>query len=159
MDQPISGAQPLWLLDSPALSFSRALTGELQTSPSCQAGPAPLGTWDGTGDNVAWLRPWSPALSTAQQVRAPASPRPRPQPVTLCCVCLFRAMVCSQRSTSLSQSPRVGFLSSLLPQSKKSPSRLSPAQGPPPAQSAAKKESVSSQVSASPTFPTLASDT
>ncbi|XP_039716545.1 WD repeat-containing protein 91 isoform X2 [Pteropus medius] len=54
-------------------------------------------------------------------------------------------MVCSQRSTSLSQSPRVGFLSSLLPQSKKSPSRLSPAQGPPLAQSTAKKESVSSQ--------------
>ncbi|XP_076996933.1 WD repeat-containing protein 91 isoform X3 [Tamandua tetradactyla] len=55
------------------------------------------------------------------------------------------AMVCSQRSTSLSQSPRVGFLSSLLPQSKKSPSRLLPAQGPPQAQSSAKKESFSSQ--------------
>ncbi|XP_014390628.1 PREDICTED: WD repeat-containing protein 91 [Myotis brandtii] len=55
------------------------------------------------------------------------------------------AMVCSQRNTSLSQSPRVGFLSSLLPQSKKSPSRLSPAQGPPQAQSSAKKESISSQ--------------
>uniref|UniRef100_A0A8D0MN55 WD repeat-containing protein 91 n=1 Tax=Sus scrofa TaxID=9823 RepID=A0A8D0MN55_PIG len=50
------------------------------------------------------------------------------------------AMVCSQRNASLSQSPRVGFLSSLLPQSKKSPSRLSPAQGPPQAQSLAKKE-------------------
>ncbi|XP_064430998.1 WD repeat-containing protein 91 isoform X3 [Mirounga angustirostris] len=50
------------------------------------------------------------------------------------------AMVCSQRNTSLSQSPRVGFLSSLLPQSKKSPSRLSPAQGPSQAQSSAKKE-------------------
>ncbi|CAO2603157.1 WD repeat-containing protein 91 [Lemmus lemmus] len=55
------------------------------------------------------------------------------------------AMVCSQRTASLSQSPRVGFLSSLLPQSKKSPSRLSPAQGPPQAQSSAKKDSVSSQ--------------
>lgn len=55
------------------------------------------------------------------------------------------AMVCSQRSASLSQSPRVGFLSSLLPQSKKSPSRLSPAQGPPQAPSAAKKGSFSSQ--------------
>uniref|UniRef100_A0A452UJ69 WD repeat-containing protein 91 n=1 Tax=Ursus maritimus TaxID=29073 RepID=A0A452UJ69_URSMA len=50
------------------------------------------------------------------------------------------AMVCSQRNTSLSQSPRVGFLSSLLPQSKKSPSRLSPAQAPSQAQSLAKKE-------------------
>lgn len=147
------------LLDSPALSFSRALSGAPQTSPSCQAGLAPFGTRDGTGDNAAWLRPWSPALSTAQQVCAPASPRPRPQSVTLCCVCLFRGMVCSQKSPSLSQSPRVGFLSSLLPQSKKSPSRLSPAQGPPSAQSAAKKESVSSQVSASPAFLTLVSDT
>ncbi|KAB1276243.1 WD repeat-containing protein 91 [Camelus dromedarius] len=55
------------------------------------------------------------------------------------------AMVCSQRNASLSQSPRVGFLSSLLPQSKKSPSRLSPAQGPPQAQSSAKKESFGSQ--------------
>ncbi|XP_008584042.1 PREDICTED: WD repeat-containing protein 91 [Galeopterus variegatus] len=55
------------------------------------------------------------------------------------------AMVCSQRNTSLSQSPRVGFLSSLLPQSKKSPSKLSPAQGPAPAQSSAKKESFSGQ--------------
>ncbi|XP_062051688.1 WD repeat-containing protein 91 [Lepus europaeus] len=55
------------------------------------------------------------------------------------------AMVCSQRSASLSQSPRVGFLSSLLPQSKKSPSRLSPAQGPPQAPSTAKKGSFSSQ--------------
>ncbi|XP_074223091.1 WD repeat-containing protein 91 isoform X2 [Camelus bactrianus] len=54
-------------------------------------------------------------------------------------------MVCSQRNASLSQSPRVGFLSSLLPQSKKSPSRLSPAQGPPQAQSSAKKESFGSQ--------------
>ncbi|XP_014643271.1 PREDICTED: WD repeat-containing protein 91-like [Ceratotherium simum simum] len=36
------------------------------------------------------------------------------------------AMVCSQRNASLSQSPRVGFLSSLLPQNKKSPSRLLP---------------------------------
>ncbi|XP_024901622.1 WD repeat-containing protein 91 [Pteropus alecto] len=62
-------------------------------------------------------------------------------------------MVCSQRSTSLSQSPRVGFLSSLLPQSKKSPSRLSPAQGPPLAQSTAKKESVSSQVFIAMNFP------
>lgn len=55
------------------------------------------------------------------------------------------ALVCSQRPASLSQSPRVGFLSSLLPQSKKSPSRLSPAQGPPQAQSSAKKDSFSSQ--------------
>ncbi|XP_051007702.1 WD repeat-containing protein 91 [Acomys russatus] len=55
------------------------------------------------------------------------------------------ALVCSQRTASLSQSPRVGFLSSLLPQSKKSPSRLSPAQGPPQAQSSAKKEPFSSQ--------------
>ncbi|XP_008052989.1 WD repeat-containing protein 91 isoform X2 [Carlito syrichta] len=55
------------------------------------------------------------------------------------------AMVCSQRNTSLSHSPRVGFLSLLLPQSKKSPSRLSPAQGPSQAQSSAKKESFSSQ--------------
>ncbi|XP_025236078.1 WD repeat-containing protein 91 isoform X1 [Theropithecus gelada] len=55
------------------------------------------------------------------------------------------AMVCSQRNASLSQSPRVGFLSSLLPQSKKSPSRLSPAQGPPQAQSSAKKESFGGQ--------------
>ncbi|XP_060052601.1 WD repeat-containing protein 91 isoform X3 [Erinaceus europaeus] len=53
------------------------------------------------------------------------------------------AMMCSQRNTSLSQSPRVGFLSSLLPQSKKSPSRLSPAQGPPQAPSSTKKESFS----------------
>ncbi|XP_036037468.1 WD repeat-containing protein 91 [Onychomys torridus] len=57
------------------------------------------------------------------------------------------AMVCSQRTASLSQSPRVGFLSSLLPQSKKSPSRLSPAQGPPQTQSSAKKDSLSSQAS------------
>uniref|UniRef100_A0A9L0KHE2 ARMC9 CTLH-like domain-containing protein n=1 Tax=Equus asinus TaxID=9793 RepID=A0A9L0KHE2_EQUAS len=56
------------------------------------------------------------------------------------------AMMCSQRSAALSQSPRVGFLSSLLPQSKKSPSRLLPAQGPPQAQSLAKKESSSSQL-------------
>ncbi|XP_007951097.1 WD repeat-containing protein 91 [Orycteropus afer afer] len=55
------------------------------------------------------------------------------------------AMVCSQRSAGLSQSPRVGFLSSLLPQSKKSPSRLSPAQGPPQAQSATKREATSTQ--------------
>lgn len=55
------------------------------------------------------------------------------------------ALVCSQRPASLSQSPRVGFLSSLLPQSKKSPSRLSPAQGPPQAQSSAKKDTFSSQ--------------
>uniref|UniRef100_A0A8C6IGA6 WD repeat-containing protein 91 n=1 Tax=Mus spicilegus TaxID=10103 RepID=A0A8C6IGA6_MUSSI len=55
------------------------------------------------------------------------------------------ALVCSQRPASLSQSPRVGFLSSLLPQSKKSPSRLSPAQGPPQAQSSAKKDSFSNQ--------------
>ncbi|KAB0344197.1 hypothetical protein FD754_021123 [Muntiacus muntjak] len=55
------------------------------------------------------------------------------------------AMVCSQRNASLSQSPRVGFLSSLLPQSKKSPSRLSPAQGPAQTQSSAKKESFGSQ--------------
>ncbi|GAB1290674.1 WD repeat-containing protein 91 [Apodemus speciosus] len=55
------------------------------------------------------------------------------------------ALVCSQRPASLSQSPRVGFLSSLLPQSKKSPSRLSPAQGPPQAQSSAKKDAFSSQ--------------
>ncbi|XP_073094528.1 WD repeat-containing protein 91 isoform X2 [Manis javanica] len=55
------------------------------------------------------------------------------------------AMVCSQRNASLSQSPRVGFLSSLLPQSKKSPSRLSPAQGPPQAQSLAKKEAFGGQ--------------
>ncbi|XP_006079924.1 WD repeat-containing protein 91 isoform X4 [Bubalus bubalis] len=55
------------------------------------------------------------------------------------------AMVCSQRNASLSQSPRVGFLSSLLPQSKKSPSRLSPAQGPSQTQSSAKKESFGSQ--------------
>ncbi|XP_058282955.1 WD repeat-containing protein 91 isoform X4 [Hylobates moloch] len=53
-------------------------------------------------------------------------------------------MVCSQRNASLSQSPRVGFLSSLLPQSKKSPSRLLPAQGP-QAQSSAKKESFGGQ--------------
>nr|XP_055190559.1 WD repeat-containing protein 91 isoform X2 [Nyctereutes procyonoides] len=55
------------------------------------------------------------------------------------------AMVCSQRNTSLSQSPRVGFLSSLLPQSKKSPSRLSPAQGASQALSSAKKEPFSGQ--------------
>lgn len=55
------------------------------------------------------------------------------------------ALVCSQRPASLSQSPRVGFLSSLLPQSKKSPSRLSPAQGPPQAQSSAKKDTFSGQ--------------
>ncbi|VCW49985.1 unnamed protein product [Gulo gulo] len=55
------------------------------------------------------------------------------------------AMVCSQRNTSLSQSPRVGFLSSLLPQSKKSPSRLSPAQGPSQAPSSARKEPLSGQ--------------
>ncbi|KAM9650447.1 WD repeat-containing protein 91 isoform 1-T1 [Trichechus inunguis] len=55
------------------------------------------------------------------------------------------AMVCSQRSAALSQSPRVGFLSSLLPQSKKSPSRLSAAQAPPQAQSTAKREATVSQ--------------
>ncbi|XP_004741770.1 WD repeat-containing protein 91 isoform X2 [Mustela putorius furo] len=55
------------------------------------------------------------------------------------------AMVCSQRNTSLSQSPRVGFLSSLLPQSKKSPSRLSPAQGPSQAPTSARKEPLSGQ--------------
>ncbi|XP_006887205.1 PREDICTED: WD repeat-containing protein 91 [Elephantulus edwardii] len=55
------------------------------------------------------------------------------------------AMVCSQRSSALSQSPRVGFLSSLLPQSKKSPSRLSPSQGPAQAQSAPKREAAGSQ--------------
>ncbi|XP_041609498.1 WD repeat-containing protein 91 isoform X3 [Vulpes lagopus] len=55
------------------------------------------------------------------------------------------AMVCSQRNTSLSQSPRVGFLSSLLPQSKKSPSRLSPAQGASQALNSAKKEPFSGQ--------------
>ncbi|XP_075414810.1 WD repeat-containing protein 91 [Tenrec ecaudatus] len=55
------------------------------------------------------------------------------------------AMVCSQRTTGLSQSPRGGFLSSLLPHSKKSPSRLSPAQGPPQAQSTAKREPAGSQ--------------
>lgn len=76
--------------------------------------------------------------------------------VTSCCVCLPRAMVCSQRNASLSQSPRVGFLSSLLPQSKKSPSRLSPAQGPPQAQSLAKKEPFGGQVSTRPAFLTLA---
>ncbi|NIG58687.1 BTB/POZ domain-containing protein KCTD18-like [Pontoporia blainvillei] len=65
------------------------------------------------------------------------------------------AMVCSQRNASLSQSPRVGFLSSLLPQSKKSPSRLLPAQAPPQAQSSAKKESFGGQVSASSAFLTL----
>ncbi|KAM9216184.1 WD repeat-containing protein 91 isoform 5-T5 [Dugong dugon] len=54
-------------------------------------------------------------------------------------------MVCSQRSAALSQSPRVGFLSSLLPQSKKSPSRLPAAQAPPQAQSIAKREATSSQ--------------
>ncbi|XP_055979961.1 WD repeat-containing protein 91 [Sorex fumeus] len=54
------------------------------------------------------------------------------------------AMVSSQRHAALSQSPRVGFLSSLLPQSKKSPSRLSPAQGTLQTQSMAKKESSSS---------------
>ncbi|XP_031237376.1 WD repeat-containing protein 91 isoform X2 [Mastomys coucha] len=64
---------------------------------------------------------------------------------TRSCECAWRALVCSQRPASLSQSPRVGFLSSLLPQSKKSPSRLSPAQGPPQAQSSAKKDSFSSQ--------------
>lgn len=68
----------------------------------------------------------------------------------LCCVYLARALVCSQRPASLSQSPRVGFLSSLLPQSKKSPSRLSPAQGPPQAQSSAKKDTFSGQVSVGP---------
>lgn len=72
------------------------------------------------------------------------------QPLMLCCVYLARALVCSQRPASLSQSPRVGFLSSLLPQSKKSPSRLSPAQGAPQAQSSAKKDSYSSQVSVGP---------
>lgn len=72
------------------------------------------------------------------------------QPLMLCCDYLARALVCSQRPASLSQSPRVGFLSSLLPQSKKSPSRLSPAQGPPQAQSSAKKDSFSSQVSVGP---------
>lgn len=72
-------------------------------------------------------------------------------------VCLLTsAMVCSQRNASLSQSPRVGFLSSLLPQSKKSPSRLSPAQGPPQAQSSAKKESFGGQVSTSPASLTVA---
>ncbi|KAM9216181.1 WD repeat-containing protein 91 isoform 2-T2 [Dugong dugon] len=50
-----------------------------------------------------------------------------------------------QRSAALSQSPRVGFLSSLLPQSKKSPSRLPAAQAPPQAQSIAKREATSSQ--------------
>lgn len=77
------------------------------------------------------------------------------QSLTLWCVSLARAMVCSQRTASLSQSPRVGFLSSLLPQSKKSPSRLSPAQGPPQAQSSAKKDSLSSQVSVGLAFVVL----
>lgn len=77
------------------------------------------------------------------------------QSLTLWCVSLARAMVCSQRTASLSQSPRVGFLSSLLPQSKKSPSRLSPAQGPAQAQSSAKKDSLSSQVSVGLAFVVL----
>ncbi|XP_006861211.1 PREDICTED: WD repeat-containing protein 91 [Chrysochloris asiatica] len=55
------------------------------------------------------------------------------------------AMVCSQRGTALSQSPRVGFLSSLLQQSKKSPSRLSPAQGPQQSQNAARREAIGNQ--------------
>jgi hypothetical protein len=76
--------------------------------------------------------------------------------MTLWCFCLIRAMVCSQRTASLSQSPRVGFLSSLLPQSKKSPSRLSPAQGPSQAQSSVKKEAFSGQVSIGCAFLTLA---
>lgn len=85
-----------------------------------------------------------------------SSARSPSSPVTLWCVCLSRAMVCSQRNASLSQSPRVGFLSSLLPQSKKSPSRLSPAQGPPQAQSLAKKEAFGGQVSTGSAFLVLA---
>ncbi|XP_038608413.1 WD repeat-containing protein 91 [Tachyglossus aculeatus] len=56
-------------------------------------------------------------------------------------------MMCSQKSASLSHSPRVGFLSSLLPQSKKSPSRpgSGPAQGSGALQG--KKEPPSSQAS------------
>lgn len=104
----------------------------------------------------AWPRLWLLAASVAHTVRAPGSPRPPSSAVTSCCVCSSRAMVCSQRNASLSQSPRVGFLSSLLPQSKKSPSRLSPAQGPPQTQSSAKKESFGSQVGAGPAFLTLA---
>ena len=94
--------------------------------------------------------PWLLAAPIAHTVYAPGSPRPPSSAVTWCCVCLSRAMVCSQRNASLSQSPRVGFLSSLLPQSKKSPSRLSPAQGPAQPQSSAKKESFGSQVSTGP---------
>ncbi|XP_027698170.1 WD repeat-containing protein 91 isoform X2 [Vombatus ursinus] len=55
-------------------------------------------------------------------------------------------MVCSQRSASLSHSPKMGFFSALLPQSKKSPSRMSPAPGPPQAQSSVKKELANNQI-------------
>uniref|UniRef100_F7CEW7 WD repeat-containing protein 91 n=1 Tax=Monodelphis domestica TaxID=13616 RepID=F7CEW7_MONDO len=55
-------------------------------------------------------------------------------------------MVCSQRSTSLSHSPKMSFFSALLPQSKKSPSRVSSAPGPPQAQSSGKKELANNQM-------------
>ena len=97
---------------------------------------------------------WGPGPG-AQGARALGSLTSPSSPVTLC-VCLSRAMVCSQRNTSLSQSPRVGFLSSLLPQSKKSPSRLSPAQGASQALNSAKKEPFSGQVSARPALLTPA---
>lgn len=153
----LSGAQlHMWLV------AIRQHSSELYQDPPRRArqGASSLGTGVGLSNAASKARCVSlvKALCTAWQFWAPASPRSPSSPVTLCCPSLSRVMVCSQRNTSLSQSPRVGFLSSLLPQSKKSPSRVSPAQGPPQAQSAAKKESISSQVSSSLAFLTLGSD-
>lgn len=137
-------------------------SSELHHGPQSTAGvtavperlPAPLGTGKSTKDNAA-LKPGHEPGAIRSPAGALGSLGSPSSPVTLC-VCLSRAMVCSQRNTSLSQSPRVGFLSSLLPQSKKSPSRLSPAQAPSQAQSLAKKEPFSGQVSARPAFLTPA---
>lgn len=151
----ISGAQlHVWpvAVGQHGSELHQALTGEPDGL------PAPLGTRKRTEINAA------PRLGCVSLVKAPVTGAAHSlaaalcssscqvpcSPVTSCCVCLSRAMMCSQRNTSLSQSPRVGFLSSLLPQSKKSPSRLSPAQGPPQAPSSARKEPISSQVRAKP---------
>lgn len=150
-----------WLLERTALNWTWALRVR-RASPSCQR-----------GCRLPWVQEAVPGMmppesrATAGAVQSPGglcfgSSWVPLQPCDL--VCLWsRAMVCSQRNTSLSQSPRVGFLSSLLPQSKKSPSRLSPAQGPSQAPSSARKEPLSGQVSARPVFQTakrpLASET
>lgn len=150
-----------WAVDSSALSCTTALRA---TAFPVVPGSCELPLWKNTTKHWAALKPRCADLAVAvvtSSIHSPhgACPGVSQVPsraVTLCCVCLSRAMVCSQRNASLSQSPRVGFLSSLLPQSKKSPSRLSPAQGPSQTQSSAKKESFGSQVGAGPAFLTLA---